>query len=439
MCGIVGLISRYDTFPFYVDKLFTNLLRMDSIRGEDSTGVFGVDQKGHVDFLKGDTDGYLFTRTQSFEKFLKRMSSYNIVVGHNRSATIGNVTPENAHPFQKKHIILVHNGTIRNKDDLNNKVEVDSEAIAHALSEHDCVTALGKIDGAFALVWFDSKDKTLNLARNDERPLYVLEYDALFCISSEPGLPLWLAARENRKPLKVIEVPTEKIMAFALNNLSKGYFEISYEEYKHWTPATNVTESYAVIPTKRYVAPVQSKIIDLTAANNNKRNPIIKTGEPLTVILEDSKYEEGAEVVLGHPVFDGDVDKNILVRCVMPKTMTFNQVYAMLQNTNQKYRTTVQAYQVVASIPCVFVKDLIPIDEIVDGTGNVSSKSELEIALKDGCGRCKSMVSVDEIKGKGIARKRKDGTWRIVCPSCIELSIQEAQNNNPSLKLKSNG
>src|SRR5687767_11552959 len=132
MCGIVGLISKSGSFPFYAEDLFTNMLRMDSIRGEDSTGIFGVTKDGNCDIVKGNADGYLFTRTGDYQEFINRMGKhYRIVVGHNRSATTGAVTAENAHPFREKHIVLVHNRTIHNKEKLNNEVEVDSHAICH--------------------------------------------------------------------------------------------------------------------------------------------------------------------------------------------------------------------------------------------------------------------------------------------------------------------
>ena len=57
MCGIVGLISKNKSgFEHWSSSLFTQLLQMDSIRGKDSTGVFGVDQQNKIDLLKGDTN-----------------------------------------------------------------------------------------------------------------------------------------------------------------------------------------------------------------------------------------------------------------------------------------------------------------------------------------------------------------------------------------------
>src|SRR3990167_9577942 len=240
MCGIIGALSKHGTFSSYMQNLFTNMLRMDSIRGADSTGVFGVSAHGKVDFVKGNTDGYIFSRSKEYKKFYDRITDYKIIIGHNRKATSGTITANNAHPFHEKHIILVHNGTIANGKELAT-TEVDSHAIAHALADHDAVTALGKLDGAYALVWYEQSDKTLNLARNKERPLSLLNYLGAWVISSEVGLPLWLQSREDRrvdttdKDKGIIQIPTDKILCFKLENLDKGYFEIPYEEYKRWS------------------------------------------------------------------------------------------------------------------------------------------------------------------------------------------------------------
>src|SRR3990167_1087761 len=101
MCGIVAIISKGNKLPTFADDVFTDMLRMDSIRGEDSTGAFGITSKGVVDMIKGDIDGYRFVTSESYKKFKKRIyNNYQIVVGHNRKASKGAISPHNAHPFR---------------------------------------------------------------------------------------------------------------------------------------------------------------------------------------------------------------------------------------------------------------------------------------------------------------------------------------------------
>jgi len=246
MCGIVGLIARHQSgFGHKQVELFTDLLRMDSIRGPDSTGAFGVSIKGKIDIIKGNTDGHTFVSSSNWDEFKKRIfSDHKIIIGHNRKATKGSITAHNAHPFKEKHITLVHNGIIYNSDNLKKEVEVDSHAVAHALSEHNALDAIGKISGAFAFVWFDEKDQTLALVRNKERPLFLLKYADCWIISSEFGLPTWLQGRNQEKPESHLLLDTDKIYVFKLKDLQAGYEEIPYEEYSNYKP---------------YIAPLQKQ------------------------------------------------------------------------------------------------------------------------------------------------------------------------------------
>lgn len=441
MCGIVGIISKHGTFPFYTEKLFANLLWGDTVRGDDSTGVFGVTKSGHSDILKGNTDGYLFTRTKQYEKFEKKIGcEYRIIVGHNRSATFGEVKAENAHPFREKHIVLVHNGTINNKDQLNKDVEVDSHAICHALAEHDPVSAMSKIDGAYALVWWDESDRSLCLARNSQRPLYVVDYDAVYVICSEPGLPLWLNARDNRKANKIEEVPTEKIIVLKLDSISKGFFEVPYEEFKYWKQPKE-EKSYPIagpiksVPYHQKIGSQNdSNVVDLTTHSKSSHPfPPIKMGDEILFKLEDSKETDGVEVLIGHPLFDDVVDQNIFVRIVLPRDITEKE---LLQHFDHEYyKGKVQYYRTLQGMPVIYVNDFEPYDRGEDGAGNSVDNEELVNAVKVGCNKCSKALTVDEAK-KGIARRRKSGTWRLVCPECLEKSISIAMESNPGKHLR---
>lgn len=436
MCGIVAIISKHGSLSYFQEGLFTNMLRMDSIRGEDSTGVFGITKDGKCDIVKGDSDGYLFTKSDGYDKFVRRMNSYRIVVGHNRAATTGSVTADNAHPFRERHIVLVHNGTIRNKSDLNKEVDVDSHAITHALADHDPVQALGKIDGAYALVWWDESDKTLNLARNKERPLYLLEFDQFYTISSEVGLPLWLNGRDNRKPTSINLVPTEKIQVIKLKEINKGFFEIPYEEYKSWSaytvPETKATVSDYPIRDMR----AASHVVDLTAHTSKVLDPakVLKAGDRVMFQIKDSKTEEGCEILIGNPIFEGEMDENILVRCVLPRTTTDNQLLSYFDNVF--YTGIVKHFRYVQNVPIIYMGEFSPLKQVKDRANNVADETELEEAVKAGCGKCKIAMTVESVK-QGLARKRKDNTWRLICKTCLDISMAEAdQNSKPRVQLK---
>lgn len=94
-----------------------------------------------------------------------------VVLGHNRHATKGaSGDPEGAHPFQHGNITLVHNGSLTTHYSLTTEnFTVDSEAICKAISVDGIEAVAPKLRGAFALVWIDSDNNTLNFLRNEER------------------------------------------------------------------------------------------------------------------------------------------------------------------------------------------------------------------------------------------------------------------------------
>ena len=151
---------------------------MDAIRGTDGTGVAAVKagEPGMTWVLKDSGDpSRLFDR----RKFHDIMRDDNmLLMGHNRFKTTGTDSWKDAHPFEFEHIIGAHNGTVTNADALigGNKFKTDSEAIFNHINEkgvEDLMTHLvPNTKEAWALVWFDKRDHSLNMLRNKERNLY---------------------------------------------------------------------------------------------------------------------------------------------------------------------------------------------------------------------------------------------------------------------------
>ena len=433
MCGITGLVAKYQNgFWRSHAELFSHMVRMNSIRGWDSTGVFGVTLANNVDICKGDADGYVFTRSKPYSKFETKINrSYRIVVGHNRSATKGSITPHNAHPFQEGNIVMVHNGTIWNSDDLNKEVEVDSHAICHALNDHNAVEALGKINGAFALAWYNKQDKTLNLARNTQRPLWLFETDDFWLFSSEPGLPAWLLGRAT-PAIKVKEatpIDPDKIISFNLSSLAKGPTEVKYEEYKapvseynfptHWGPHwKNQTYQALPPPPKDPITPIfQNK--PRIPLGKSKNEGILKIGERVLMSFKDYKdidVPANGMLFIGHPIFDGEMDENIICRYTATEFNKDNISTLIL--SHDFFYASITGMTNYCGVPCMFVNDLTPVTGTTTFNGETFSKADLVQILGDGCPRCKKPISLEDA-GKTFIRQRKDGTYRVVCGDCI--------------------
>lgn len=96
------------------------------------------------------------------------------LIGHNRYATQGKVNQNNAHPFEFEDVVGCHNGTLRGQHRLpdHTRFEVDSENIYYAIQTEGLDETLSKLDGAYALSFWDKRTEDFVLLRNDERTLY---------------------------------------------------------------------------------------------------------------------------------------------------------------------------------------------------------------------------------------------------------------------------
>lgn len=214
MCGILAVVSKNSgNSGFWKPQcdMFHELLMVDTLRGDDSTGVFLVDKDGDLEMLKEASDGPVFQKTKDYDTFMQHLFARGrVAVGHNRKATKGSITDENAHPFAVDNkIVLVHNGTLygdyKKLAGEGNDVDVDSHAIAHIIhqSGDDVEKAIQQLNGAFALIWFDMEKQTVNFLRNDQRPLWFLETTDSYVWSSEKNFLDWMVSRHNLTPVKL--------------------------------------------------------------------------------------------------------------------------------------------------------------------------------------------------------------------------------------------
>lgn len=256
MCGIVGLVTIAKNGPSTEElRTFRDMLVFGSVRGFDSTGVFGVQNNGNVDIVKAAMTGAEFVTTHDYTTWSGDMLMRGqFLVGHNRAATRGTVNDKNAHPFWKDDkIILVQNGTFVGGHKHIADTEVDTEAITHLLArESDVEKALQQVDAAYALVWYNVEEKTLNIIRNTERPLYFAYTSEGSCLfASEPNFIMCAAYRNGVKldkppyMLKEFNLVQFKLDDDAQNGVwSSDYFAGDYkfkskydQSYENWRNA----------------------------------------------------------------------------------------------------------------------------------------------------------------------------------------------------------
>lgn len=225
MCGLVSIISKQKNGFFSVDvKVFTEMLFADQLRGSHGTGIF-YNNKQSIKTLKAPVASSDFVNDKFYDKAETEIFQHaKFVVGHNRAATIGNLTHQNTHPFRCGHITLVHNGTLTGHKNLAD-TESDSMAICHSIAQMGFKETVKKINGAFALIWFDEKQKTLNFTRNYQRPLYIVETKDLFCFVSEPKLAEWILDRNKQEVTKVTNTDPYTLYQFDLQDKELTKYE----------------------------------------------------------------------------------------------------------------------------------------------------------------------------------------------------------------------
>lgn len=176
MCGLVGIAGN---MSFKDEAIMKMLLCFDYFRGPDSTGLAAISKtKNEVAISKMASHPFDLFGSSSFKSALSGYNS-SVFLGHNRAATRGVVTGYNAHPFECGDIVGAHNGTltpasIRELEEaLGETFDVDSHAIFEAIDKLGIRETVKMLQGAWALVWYDFKDDSINFLRNGERPFWL--------------------------------------------------------------------------------------------------------------------------------------------------------------------------------------------------------------------------------------------------------------------------
>lgn len=213
ICGLVGVIGDIWSKE---KKVFDFLLKLDIVRGPHSTGVARITMENEVQLVKdvGNTWDLLRNKPEEYynrdKNFGELNGNFKALMGHNRWATVGDITAQNAHPFVQGSVVGAHNGTLDNyahhyRLEDSEKFDTDSECIMHNINVFGAEKTVGKLSGAWALTWHDSHDDTFNIVRNKERPLHYAwdKRGKVFYYASEDWM---LDAAFNRYEVEVEDI-----------------------------------------------------------------------------------------------------------------------------------------------------------------------------------------------------------------------------------------
>lgn len=272
MCGIIGMAVKAKFGPLKAQEdAFYDMLFVDQLRGDDSTGVIFVDNDGGFGIYKDAYPAYWMVneiRQSSMGKDMFRKGK--AFIGHNRKATVGSIKADTAHPFVvDDSFAMVHNGTLRNHKDLAD-TSVDSEALAITLApvldteefnKEAFEEAIGKVNGAYAIVAYSQKANKVYIFRNAERPMSLITTNEGWFWGSEFGAVSWCLARNN---VNLKDAQSEVVPPHTLYTIDLNENTLTKEEFtpKKATPPSQagtvkeakISHIPGTIDTKKTVA-----------------------------------------------------------------------------------------------------------------------------------------------------------------------------------------
>ncbi|WP_417806933.1 glutamine--fructose-6-phosphate transaminase (isomerizing) [Thioclava sp.] len=192
MCGIVGVLGTHEVAPLLVESL-----KRLEYRGYDSAGIATVNA-GKLDRRRAVGKLVNLSDLLVHEPLAGKSG-----IGHTRWATHGAANATNAHPHRSGPVAVVHNGIIENYRALREELaqagilpetQTDTETVAQLTRmfmergmapREAAIATLGKLEGAFALLWlFDGEDDLMIAARKGS-PLAIGHGDGEMYVGSD--------------------------------------------------------------------------------------------------------------------------------------------------------------------------------------------------------------------------------------------------------------
>lgn len=235
MCGLYGFIGFKPTSIPLVT--FLSLGVENDTRGGHGCGIFC---DGQIEY--GPSNEKYFEAFYDQSEILKRIKKAQILIGHDRKASVGGISDEKLQPVciynqdnpQQIDFVLMHNGTILNHTELAQKYLSMDKATSDKLTDSQIMARIIAIHGfgvfseyegagAFVIVDYrtpnrepsvfvfkgETKEYPSSKDATEERPLYYIRTNNGLWFSSTPN---YLQILCFRKEACVYSFPTNKVV-----------------------------------------------------------------------------------------------------------------------------------------------------------------------------------------------------------------------------------
>lgn len=206
MCGIVGIITSKKRN--LVPEIISSLKNLE-YRGYDSTGIAILDTGAIKRVRRLGAPSDVFIPQQISEELGVGDDGISVAIGHNRWATHGRPSEENAHPHFDctDTLAIVHNGTILNHESLRRELitlghtftsTTDTEVIPHLIEQKikegasikdAFLDTAAHLEGSYGLALISANEPNrLLLAKHGSPLLFGILKDTLIAASSSNAI-----------------------------------------------------------------------------------------------------------------------------------------------------------------------------------------------------------------------------------------------------------
>lgn len=231
MCGLFGVIGPG---IIEIDRVvLRDLASVSVVRGADGSGMLqGACYLKHALWeieKSGNQISYLMWYHDKHKLGNRRLfhdPQANFFCGHVRAATKGTINEANAHPFETKNYIAMHNGTLKECDYRPVGDITDSEMMFRDMDEKGIAPVLRSLhkDSAYAVVIFDKDSQEFTIARNEHRTLFMawhLHRKVLYYASERMMLD-WILSRYDIVKSQIVSVTPHVLHTFNPWDVNSG-------------------------------------------------------------------------------------------------------------------------------------------------------------------------------------------------------------------------